>query len=90
MVIENIAIPGRALRVRNRLKGWRNTVTSGGPVTVTVTEPIPCYRSREGLLSVCLAIGNQRRSCYRSRGTSLCHRSQEKVRPALFATENGR
>jgi len=30
--------------------GWfcnkvgRNTVTSGGPVTVTVTEPIPCYR----------------------------------------------
>ena len=25
-------------------KVGRNTVTSGGPVTVTVTEPIPCYR----------------------------------------------
>jgi len=35
-------------------KVGRNTVTSGGPVTVTVTEPIPCYRSREGLFSVCL------------------------------------
>ena len=31
---------------------------------VTVTKPIPCYRSREGLVSVCLASGNQRRSCY--------------------------
>ena len=50
-----------------RSKVGRNTVTSGGPVTVTVTEPIPCYRSREGLFSVCLASGNQRRSCFRSR-----------------------
>ena len=40
-------------------------VTGGGPVTVTVTEPIPSYRSREGLFSVCLASGNQRWSCYR-------------------------
>jgi len=47
-------------------KVGRNTVTGGGPVTVTVTEPIPCYRSREGLFSVCLARGNQLRSCYRS------------------------
>ena len=46
-------------------KVGRNTVTSGG--SVTVTEPIPCYRSREGLFSLCLASGNQRRSCYRSR-----------------------
>jgi len=45
----------------------RNTVASGVPVTVTVTQPIPCYRSREGLISVCLASGNQRRSCCRSR-----------------------
>ena len=44
-------------------KVGRNTVTSGGPATVTVTEPIPCYRSREGLFTVCLASGNQRRSC---------------------------
>ena len=43
-------------------KVGRNTVTGGGPITVTVTEPIPCHRSREGLLSVCLASGNQRRS----------------------------
>jgi len=55
-------------------KVGRNTVTSGGPVTVTVTEPIPCYRSREGLFYVCLASGNQRRSCYRS---SLCYRSKK-------------
>ena len=46
-------------------KVGRNTVTSGGPVTAT--KPIPCYRSSEGLFSVCLASGNQRRSCYRSR-----------------------
>ena len=37
-----------------------STVTSGGPVTDTVTEPIPPDRSREGLFSVCLASGNQR------------------------------
>ena len=48
-------------------KVGRNTVTSGGPVTVAVTEPIPCYSSSEGLFSVCLASGNQRRSCHRSR-----------------------
>ena len=63
-------------------------VTSGGPVTVTVTEPIPCYRSREGLFYVCLASGNQRRSCYRSRGTSLCYRSLKKTTPSLDATSN--
>ena len=45
----------------------RNTVTSGSPVTVTVTEPIPCYRRYCCLFSVCLVSGNQRRSCCRSR-----------------------
>ena len=49
------------------IKVGRNTVTSGGPGTVTVTEPIPCYRFGEGLFTVCLASGNQRRSCYHSR-----------------------
>ena len=56
-----------------RNKVGRNSVTSGGHVTVTVTEPIPCYRSWEGLFYVCLASGNQRRSCYRSRnGNRTC------------------
>ena len=27
-----------------------NTVTSGGPDTVTATEPIPCYRQLQGPL----------------------------------------
>ena len=65
-------------------KVGRNTVTSGGPVTVTVTEPIPCYRSREGILSVCLARGSQRRSCYRSRGERAAVTvPPKKLRPAL-------
>ena len=28
------------------------------------TEPIPCDRYQEGLFSLCLASGKQRRSCY--------------------------
>jgi len=64
-------------------KVGRNTVTSEGPVTVTVTEPIPCYRSSEGLFSVCLASGNQRRSCYRFPGTSLCYHPPQKTTPSL-------
>jgi len=34
------------------------------------TEPIPCDRHREELLSVCLASGNRRWSCYGSREQS--------------------
>ena len=45
----------------------RNTVNRGGPVTVTVTEPIPCYRRSQGLFYVCLASGNQGMSFYRLR-----------------------
>jgi len=33
-----------------RYKVGRNIVTSGGPLTVTVTEPIPCYRRDPGPL----------------------------------------
>jgi len=62
-------------------KVGRNTVTSGGPVTVTVTEPIPCHRSREDLSYVCLASGNQRRSCYRSRSSLTV--PKKKLRAAL-------
>ena len=64
-------------------KAGRNTVTSGGPVTVTVTEPIPCYRSREGRFYVCLASGNQRGSCYRERASVTA--PPPKTRPALDA-----
>jgi len=65
-------------------KVGRNTVTGGGPVTVTVTEPIPCYRFREGLFSVCLASGNQRRSCYHSRERASATVPPKKLRPALI------
>ena len=62
-------------------KVGRNTFTSGGPVTVTVTEPIPCYRSREGLFYVCLTSGNQRRSCYRSRPNRMSPTGNEPLLP---------
>jgi len=69
-VCAQVQVGGEGLGQDARLACWfkvgRNTVTSGGPVTVTVTEPIPCYLSREGLFYVCMASGNQRRSCYRS------------------------
>ena len=68
-----------------RRKVGRNTITGGVPVTVTVTEPITCYRSREGLFSVCLASGNQRRSSYRP---ALVRRCAPRRAPQLPADLN--
>ena len=47
------------------------------------TEPIPCYLYREELLSVCLASGNRRVSCYRSREQSSVTVPKKKLRRAL-------
>ena len=79
--------PGVTLDMRSEV--GRNTVTSGGPVTVIVTGPIPCYRSRVGLSSMCLASGNQRRSCSRSRERDSVTVPKTKLRPALMRSVSG-
>ena len=48
-------------------KVGRNTLESGGPVTVNGNGANSLYSHLEGLFSVCLASDHQRRSCYRHR-----------------------
>ena len=75
-----------------RPKVGRNMVTSGGPVRscyryrngADVLLP-PVTGSSDGLFSVCLASGNQRRSCYRSGNEPLLPFPKKTLRPALTA-----
>ena len=71
-------------------KVGRNTVNSGGPVTVAVMEPIPCYSSSEGLFSVCLASGYQRRSCLRSRERASVTVSKKTTPSLATSSSTGR